>query len=138
VRELVGINNFLNTNPYAQLIQMPATKAHHFFTDKEGNKVNPYQKPLSLYNLLLRLFVQPGAVVVDATTGTGALELAAMERTSPSKLRIVAFEKNTYQFDAASYNLKKAADFTSDNNDESLYTLDLNAERYHPKKKASS
>ena len=95
--ELTKINAALSTNPYNDVLSYKSTKEGEFFKDSDGDIVNRYQKPLGLYLHLLKMFALPGTLVLDATCGTGSLELAAMEKEAPSGLEFVAFERNAYQ-----------------------------------------
>ena len=106
VEQLSQIEALLAKNPYNDLLSISSTKKSHFYEDREGELVNRYQKPLSLYLQLLQMFAMPGTLVLDATCGTGSLELAAMEKEAPSGLEFVAFERNLYQHTNASTRLQ--------------------------------
>jgi DNA modification methylase len=94
---LNNVRETLANNPYNDLLKYKSTQSGQFFVDVDSNTVNPYQKPISLYFQLLNMFAMPDAVILDATCGTGSLELAAMEPDAPSGLEFVAFERNEYQ-----------------------------------------
>ena len=94
---LNNVGETLANNPYNDLLSYKSTQTGQFFVDVDGNMVNPYQKPISLYFQLLNMFALPDAVILDATCGTGSLELAAMEPNAPSGLEFVAYERNLYQ-----------------------------------------
>ena len=87
----------LSKNPYADVLSYRSTQTSQFITDDQQNLVNKYQKPIGLYLRLLKMFAMPGALVLDATMGTGSLELAAMEPDAPSKLNFLSVERNSYQ-----------------------------------------
>ena len=87
----------LAKNPYNDLLSYKSTTDGQFIKDKDNATVNRYQKPLGLYLQLLKMFAAPGALVLDATCGTGSLELASMEVDAPSNLEFISFEKNLYQ-----------------------------------------
>ena len=106
--ELTVIERQLAKNPYSAAIQLKSTQATHFRKDEDGNRVNRYQKPLSLYDLLLKMFALPNSTVLDATCGTGSLELAALERGAPTNLTFLAFERNSYQSKHAGIRWQKA------------------------------
>jgi DNA modification methylase len=89
----------LAKNPYNDVLSYKSVQEGQFFKDSSGNIANKYQKPLSLYFQLLTMFALPDSVVLDATCGTGSLELAAMEPGAPTGLSFVSFEKNQYQAD---------------------------------------
>ena len=101
------ITNELQKNPYGDLVEYKSTQAGHFVKDSDGGVVNRYQKPLSLYLQLLKMFCHPGTIVFDATCGTGSLEVAAMEADAPADLKFISFDKNKYQFEQATYRLQK-------------------------------
>ena len=103
---LAGIEYELAQNPYGDLLSYKSTQTAHFYKDVEGKVVNRYQKPLSLYLQLLKMFASPGSVVLDATMGTGSLEVAAMESDAPRGLEFIAVDKNEYQMRNAENRLK--------------------------------
>ena len=107
-QQLQDLNTELARNPYCDLMQFRCTQTSHFVKDETSFVVNKYQKPLSLYYQLLKMFAHPGAVVVDMTMGTGSLEIAAMEADAPKGLEFISFEKNSYQFQHARRRLEKA------------------------------
>ena len=79
------------------MLSYKSTTEGQFYKDSDGDIVNRYQKPLGLYLQLLKMFALPGILVLDATCGTGSLELAAMEKDAPIGLEFVAYERNAYQ-----------------------------------------
>jgi hypothetical protein len=87
----------LSKNPYNDMLLYNSTQEGQFIKDA-GNVVNRYQKPISLYLQLLIMFALPNSVIVDATGGTGSLELAAMEKTAPRDLTFLSFERNHFQY----------------------------------------
>jgi len=108
-------------------MSIASTKKGHFVVDVAGQTVNRYQKPLSLYLQLLQMFALPNTVVLDATCGTGSLELAAMEKAAPSGLEFVAFERNRYQHQNATTRLETACVKPTSQDD---VMLDVDAETH--------
>ena len=108
-------------------MSIASTKKGHFVVDVAGQTVNRYQKPLSLYLQLLQMFALPNTVVLDATCGTGSLELAAMEKAAPSGLEFVAFERNRYQYENATTRLESACVKPTSQDD---VMLDVDAETH--------
>ena len=107
------------------MIQYHKTK--HFLKDSKNEIVNKYQKPLRLYLQLLQMFVPPHSTVIDATGGTGSLEIAALEPGAPKGLSFITFENNEYQHGHFARRLEnccktKSSDFDDcdDCNDEEL------------------
>lgn len=94
---VANINAYLATNPYSDQLKFKSVTQHHFFKDKDGKTANKYQKPIGLYYRLLKMFAMPSSVIIDATCGSGSLELAAMECDAPNELEFVAFDINAYQ-----------------------------------------
>ena len=105
---LAKVTEELAKNPYSDILMHYGTQIPHFIKDASQETVNKYQKPLSLYLQLLKMFASPGTFVLDATCGTASLELAAMEETAPKKLEFIAFERNLYQAEHASIRLKRS------------------------------
>ena len=94
---LSAVTHELKQNPYRDLLEYSSVQPNEFFKDIKGNIVNRYQKPLSLYLQLLKMFALPGSVILDATCGTGSLELAALEKDAPANLEFISFDRNKYQ-----------------------------------------
>ena len=103
-----------------------------FIKDINGSKVNPYQKPLALYLRLLKCFALPGSTIIDVTTGSGSLEVAAMEPTAPKDLVFISFEKNKYQASNAVTRFDNVCEIAVDKNN---VPVDVEAERMHHEKK---
>ena len=114
---LARVTDELAKNPYSDILPHFSTQIPHFIKDAGQDTVNKYQKPLSLYLQLLKMFASPGTVVLDATCGTASLELAAMEESAPKKLEFIAFERNLYQADHASIRLKRSCTKPTSEND---------------------
>jgi DNA modification methylase len=87
----------LRENPYCSIFPFKSTPGSAFVKDESAQTVNQYQKPLSLYLRLLKMFAMPGTLIIDATLGTGSLEIAALELTAPKDLMFISFERNNYQ-----------------------------------------
>jgi site-specific DNA-methyltransferase (adenine-specific) len=49
----------------------------HFGNADQTNKVHPTQKPVALFEYLIRTYTRPGELVLDATCGSGTTGLAA-------------------------------------------------------------
>jgi hypothetical protein len=94
---VTGINQLLGKNLYRDVMSFKKVQSGQFFKDTHGNTVNKYQKPIGLYHRLLQMFAFPNSIILDATCGTGSLELAAMEINTVENLSFVAFEKNAFQ-----------------------------------------
>ena len=95
-------------NPYCDQLLYKSVTANAFIKDGQGNIVNKYQKPLSLYLRLLKMFVNPGDLVLDLTCGTAMLALAACEKDAPQHLEIIGLDKNHYQCTNALKNMRFA------------------------------
>ena len=91
----------LQENPYCSIMSYPSMPNNFFLKDSKADKVNPYQKPLALYLRLLKMFALPGSIVIDVTLGTGALEVAALEKSAPDGLHFYSFDINEYQLENA-------------------------------------
>ena len=107
-KALSTVKDELKKNPYCSVLKYNSTPKNHFIKDAENNVVNRYQKPLSLYLQLLKMFAPPGSTVFDFTMGTGSLELAAMEPSAPRELEFVAFERNPDQIKHEQLRLESA------------------------------
>jgi len=106
--QLNAVQEELRQNPYNDMLTFNSVSEGQFYKDKGQAVVNRYQKPISLYVRLLKMFAFPGALVLDATCGTGSLELAAMEPDAPSGLQFIAFEKNKYQAEYCTSRLERS------------------------------
>ena len=115
----------LSKNPYSNQLLYKSTAERHFIKDEKYQRVNKYQKPIGLYLRLLKMFAMPGALVLDATMGTGSLELAAMEPDAPSRLNFLSVEKNSYQQTGATKRLERSCVIPTAPN---LYQLDAQEE----------
>jgi len=91
------VPTLLAGNPYCQLVTYPSVPTSSFYLDSQKSIVNKYQKPLCLMLQLLQMFAAPGSLVIDATCGSGSLEIAALEPEAPNDLKFISFEKNDYQ-----------------------------------------
>jgi DNA modification methylase len=110
------VESDLKENPYCSVIALKSVPTGHFIKDSDSKIVNPYQKPLSLYLRLLKMFAHPDSVILDITCGTGSLEVAALEPTAPDGLMIIAFEKSNYQAEQARIRLGKVTAIPTDKN----------------------
>lgn len=49
------------------------------FTDGDDDRLHPTQKPVALYDYLIRTYTQPGEIVLDFCAGSGTTALAARQ-----------------------------------------------------------
>ena len=111
--ERASLKEWLGRNPYCDLLKYNSVQSGQFFKTKTGDVLNPYQKPIRLYLRLLLMFVPPNAVVIDATGGSGSLELAALEPSAPANLKFITFEQNPFQFEGLLDRLRQSVQDTT-------------------------
>lgn len=70
-----GLNNFSMAELAWTSFDKPS-KIFHFSVRKNRNKIHPTQKPIELYEWLLRMFAKKGDRILDTHLGSGTLAIA--------------------------------------------------------------
>lgn len=70
-----SLNNFSMAELAWTSFDKPS-KIFHFSVRKNRNKIHPTQKPVELYEWLLRMFAKPNDKILDTHLGSGTLALA--------------------------------------------------------------
>lgn len=70
-----SLNNFSMAEMAWSSIDSPS-KIFHFSVRKNRNKIHPTQKPVELYEWLLKMFAKPGAKILDTHLGSGTIAIA--------------------------------------------------------------
>lgn len=68
-----------------------------FSSDKQKSKIHPTQKPVALFEYLIRTYTNPGELVLDACMGSGTTAVAALA----SGRNYVGFETDETYFNAS-------------------------------------
>jgi hypothetical protein len=91
-----GVKLHMPDSPYKRhnIIIGPTNTSYHKHDD--GSKINPTQKPPYLARELAKAYLQPGANVILVGCGAGG----DLEGLVAAGMNVVAFEKDTTQFDA--------------------------------------
>ena len=71
-----SLNNFSMAEMAWTSLDKPS-KIFHFSVRRNRNKVHPTQKPIELYEWILRLFSKPGMKLLDTHLGSGTIAVAA-------------------------------------------------------------
>jgi DNA modification methylase len=119
----------LANNPYSQILSYSGTPIGNFYVDSQKKIVNKYQKPLCLMLQLLQMFVAPESLVIDATCGSGSLEIAALEPEAPPGLKFISFDFNDYQVKNATERWKATCGAVCSEDDQ--LPLDCRFERHN-------
>ncbi len=91
-----ALNNFSMAEMAWSSIDKPS-KIFHFSVRKNRNKIHPTQKPIELYEWLLRMYVKPNDKVLDTHLGSGTIAIACHN----AGVNLTACEINETYFNAA-------------------------------------
>ena len=96
----------LPSNPLLRAPHISAPSVRSLHKDpSSGEVINPYQKPISVTQYLMRMYASAGELVMVLGTGSGAEVEAAMSLG----LRAVGFERMQPQWTASQYHIEKYA-----------------------------
>lgn len=70
-----SLNNFSMAELAWTSLDQPS-KIFHFSVRKNRGKIHPTQKPIELYEWILRLFAKPGMKILDTHLGSGTIAVA--------------------------------------------------------------
>lgn len=74
-----------------------------FPTDKQQSKIHPTQKPVALNEYLIKTYSNEGDIVMDLTSGSGTVAVAAIK----TKRSFICIEKNKEFFDLSRERVKE-------------------------------
>ena len=78
-----------NTDRYPRSVQI-------FKTDKQKCALHPTQKPVSLFEFLIRTYTNPGATILDNTMGSGTVGVATLNVGEERKFIGIEIEENYF------------------------------------------
>lgn len=91
-----SLNNFSMAEMAWSSIDSPS-KIFHFSVRRNKNKIHPTQKPVELYEWLLKMYAKPGDRILDTHLGSGTIAIACYR----SGYNLTACEINQEYFDNA-------------------------------------
>ena len=79
----------------AKIVRMP--------TPKDGGKIHPTQKPIKLYDWIIRNYAQPNQKIIDTHLGSGSIAIAVEKanRLDKMNLQFVGIEIDKEYYEAA-------------------------------------
>ena len=89
------LNNFSMTEMAWSSLDKPS-KIFRYSVRKNRNKIHPTQKPVELYEWLLKMYAKQGDKILDTHLGSGSSRIAAYEM----RFDFTAFELDTEYFEA--------------------------------------
>lgn len=111
-----SLNNFAMAEMAWSSLDKPS-KIFHYSVRKNRNKIHPTQKPIELYNWLLKMYAKQGDKILDTHLGSGTIAIACYN----AGLSLTACEiSETYYLKA----LEKIKEFVPES---AIYSDDLNA-----------
>ncbi|MDZ7899914.1 MAG: DNA methyltransferase [Arcicella sp.] len=96
-----ALNNFSMAEMAWSSIDKPS-KIFHFSVRKNRNKIHPTQKPVELYEWLLKMYVKPNDKVLDTHLGSGTIVIACHN----AGINLTACEINETYFNSAVEKIK--------------------------------
>jgi len=117
------LNNFSMAEMAWSSIDKPS-KIFKFSVRKNRNKIHPTQKPVELYEWLLKMYSKPGDLILDTHLGSGTIAIACYR----AGLSLTACEISRVYFDSA---LKKIKEHIPEND---IITNSDNAFSFSPLK----